>query len=165
MVIFFVHSLTSSSYLFFILVQLSPHLSGLLGDLCDGDSRVLRLDSLATRVQPEHVGTHRPLGTAGIFLLLLGLKERKRVYLNYTFRWHFTLLFKKYTRMFSHTSLRGFLSFFSFTPLPFGGSFLVFGLSLALSSPSSLLSLAEALLSYLSEDWWSKNRAREQKNN
>lgn len=46
------------------------------------------------------------------------------------------------------TSLRGFLSFFSFTTLTFLAFFFL-AESSSLSSPSSLLSLAEALLSYL----------------
>lgn len=48
----------------------------------------------------------------------------------------------------SLTSLRGFLSFFSFTTLAFL-TFFFLELSSSLSPPSSLLSLAEALLSYL----------------
>lgn len=57
--------------LLLVFAQLSPHFSGLLRYLCDGDAGVLRLDSLTARVEPQHVGTHRPLGAAAIFLLLL----------------------------------------------------------------------------------------------
>ena len=71
-------------HLLILFAQLSPHLSGLLGDLCDGDARVLRLDALAAGVQPQHVGTHWPLGAAGIFLLLLlRLKKGKARQNNY----------------------------------------------------------------------------------
>lgn len=58
-------------HLLVVFAQLSPHLSGLLGYLCDGDARVLRLDALAARVEPQHVGAHRPLGAAFVFLLFL----------------------------------------------------------------------------------------------
>lgn len=63
-------------HLLLFFAQLSPHLSSLLRDLRDGDTRVLRLDPLATGVEPQHVGTHGPLGAAGILLLLL-LQENR----------------------------------------------------------------------------------------
>lgn len=65
-------------HLLLVFAQLSPHLAGFLGYLCDGDARVLRLDPLAAGVEPQHVGTHWPLGAAGIFLLLL-LEMKKRL--------------------------------------------------------------------------------------
>lgn len=63
--------LTLHPHLLLVFAQLSPHLSSLLRDLRDGDAWVLRLDSLAAGVKPKHVGTHRPLGSTSIFLLLL----------------------------------------------------------------------------------------------
>lgn len=53
-------------HLLLVFAQLSPHLSGLLGYLGDGDAGVLRLDSLSAGVEPKHVGAHRPLGTAAV---------------------------------------------------------------------------------------------------
>ena len=71
------------------------------------------------------------------------------------------------------TSFRGFLSFFSLTGLGFF-AFFFFALSSSLSSPSSLLSLAEAFLSYLIDrhggtrsyfSWLKQNRATKRKIN
>lgn len=74
--------LVPSPHLLLVFAQLSPHLSGLLGYLCDGDSWVLRLDPLAARVEPQHVGTHGPLGAASVLLLLLLLWWKKRKEIN-----------------------------------------------------------------------------------
>lgn len=135
------------SHLLLVFVQLSPHLSGLLGYLCDGDAGVLRLDALAAGVQPQHVGAHRPLGASFVLLLLLLRHKQNRnvAFIEDNLRLgNIGIFFCCFL-----TSLRGFLSFFSFTTLAFLAFF--FALSSSLSSPSSLLSLAEALLSYLIE--------------
>lgn len=118
-------------HLLLIFAQLPPHLSGLLGDFCDRDARILRLDALTARVQPEHVGAHWPLGTTGIFLLLLlRLKKRKEkqqvnvcsLYTLYSlFATVGTSLWKK----------NGFLSLVIFQPLHINNS--VFSLSRLLS--------------------------------
>lgn len=65
------HLLPLIAHLLLVLAQLPPHFSSLLGNFCDGDSGVLRLDSFTAGVQPHHVGAHRPLGGASIFLLSL----------------------------------------------------------------------------------------------
>lgn len=56
-------------------VDLFPHLSGFLGDFCDRDSRILGLDPLSVRIQPQHVGAHGSLRGSCILHLLLLVKE------------------------------------------------------------------------------------------
>lgn len=134
----------SGRHLLLVFAQLSPHLSGLPGDVGDGDAGVLCLDPLSAGVEPQHVGAHRPLRTAAVLLLLL-LGESKQLY---RLKENKKEAGGSFLGVWSLTSLRGFLSFLSLTTLAFLAFFFL-APSSSLSSPSSLLSLAEALLSYL----------------
>lgn len=88
-------AISLNPHLLLIFAQLSPHLSCLLRDLCDGDAGVVRLDSLTAGVEPKHIRTHWSLGSPSILLLLLLTLKIKRNWVKKCLKLH-TFMYSVY---------------------------------------------------------------------